>query len=391
MKDFVVQKSSSTIKFKYDSELKNISYLSHDEMIELANRLGWDINDRSKCSFFCRCYMSCNKYKIKVGDDWIEQDNYQVELRYGKFGTCRECCKRLIRPDEFEYGNFEIQNRIGFGSNGEVFKVIHKATQQKNLALKIMKCQDESEMKLIREKYQKIVKQQNNEHSVFIAEFLGLTSLVDNVKIDIGIIMPKYDYNLLDHMKENNYNISENIAFKVAFSVLNALVYLHSLNQPIIHGSIKPSNIFGSKDHTGDINWLLGEFNPISHIKNVNSTFLAPEQLVNYKLTTMKTDIWCLGVTLFWILSGLEIPKIPHLFIHDPEYKKTVKKYTNSSKLNRLISAMLRADCHERPSASKALKRIEIIADKNSISLSNCRCTQATRNNIITTYERMYP
>lgn len=87
------------------------------------------------------------------------------------------------------------------------------------------------------------------------------------------------------------------------------LSYLHSQNPPIIYRDMKPSNIILQED--GKI--VLIDFGTARELKESQtedticlgtSGYAAPEQYEGYGQTDMRTDIYCLGVTLYYLLTG---------------------------------------------------------------------------------------
>jgi serine/threonine-protein kinase len=96
---------------------------------------------------------------------------------------------------------------------------------------------------------------------------------------------------------------------------------LHALNaQGFVHCDLKPNNIMVSSD--GAVKVIdLGQACPIGSVKKrIQGTpdFISPEQ-VRCEPVTIQTDVYNLGATMYWILSG---QKLPTLF--------TLKKGENS-------------------------------------------------------------
>jgi serine/threonine protein kinase len=87
--------------------------------------------------------------------------------------------------------------------------------------------------------------------------------------------------------------------------ISSALNYAHG--QKIIHCDIKPANIL--METSGKV--LLTDFGIARHASQQNAggtpPYMAPEQFENGRLTP-QTDVYALGVTLFELLSGGEVP-----------------------------------------------------------------------------------
>ena len=114
---------------------------------------------------------------------------------------------------------------------------------------------------------------------------------------------------------KNKNKISQNFIWKVAYQVLNALKYLH-IEKKMVHKDIKPENLLMDKNE----NIKLGDFSSsgimpmlskiatsIRMTNNKNSYGSTPLFKCPEKNITFKSDIWSLGVTLYY-LAKLEYP-----------------------------------------------------------------------------------
>ena len=112
-------------------------------------------------------------------------------------------------------------------------------------------------------------------------------------------------------LMSNNRNIGLNIYLvaSIVRDLASAIYYLHNMNPPIIHRDIKPENILltnNSKIKLTDFGWS----NYINFEGEQRSTlcgtpiYLAPEMIQNSG-HDKHVDIWCLGVLLFELLTGI--------------------------------------------------------------------------------------
>ena len=112
-------------------------------------------------------------------------------------------------------------------------------------------------------------------------------------------------------LMSNNRNIGLNIYLvaSIVRDLASAIYYLHNMNPPIIHRDIKPENILltnNSKIKLTDFGWS----NYIDFEGEQRSTlcgtpiYLAPEMIQNSG-HDKHVDIWCLGVLLFELLTGI--------------------------------------------------------------------------------------
>jgi serine/threonine protein kinase len=204
-----------------------------------------------------------------------------------KFGGCYE---------------FEIQNNIGIGAFGKVFKAIHK-TSKKTYALKVLNLLELHQIdgsNLSRE----IINQKEFEH-LNIVKFYDY--FVENNKL--YFVLEFLDGGNLFHLV---YGSTEIITFalaqKIIKHVLLGLSHMHNKNY--IQRDIKLENIltdknrtifkicdFGWSSHVSDINWL--------QMKGGTLAYMSPEGLQGY-LQTKKVDIWAVGVLLYELIFKKE-------------------------------------------------------------------------------------
>ncbi|MBW4495576.1 MAG: protein kinase [Oscillatoria princeps RMCB-10] len=104
---------------------------------------------------------------------------------------------------------------------------------------------------------------------------------------------------------------------QIAISVLEILVYLQSMKQPVIHRDIKPENILidgQMKVYLVDFGFARmggGEVAASSVVKG-SLGFMPPEQLFNRQLTEA-SDLYGLGATLICLLTGTKSADIGNL------------------------------------------------------------------------------
>ena len=118
--------------------------------------------------------------------------------------------------------------------------------------------------------------------------------------------------------------ISERQAVTWGDQLLDALAYLHGRKPPIVHRDIKPANVritsegaivlvdFGiAKEYMPGIGTTTGA-------KVVSPGFSPPEQYVAQGRTDGRTDIYAVGATLYYLLTGLTPPESPRVAMGAP-------------------------------------------------------------------------
>ena len=115
----------------------------------------------------------------------------------------------------------------------------------------------------------------------------------------------------------------EKDVLEISIQLCDILKKLHALNPPIIHRDIKPSNIMIRKN--GSL--VLIDFNATKEYQDgVNEDtvlfgtryFAAPEQLTGYGQSDIRTDIYGIGATMNYLMTGMAVNQmiIPGVF-HD--------------------------------------------------------------------------
>ena len=142
----------------------------------------------------------------------------------------------------------------------------------------------------------------------------NLPSIVDVIEDDESfiIVMDFVEGNSLDKVLEENGAQPEEYVVEWAMQLCDVFGYLHSRTPPIIYRDMKPANIMLKPD--GNVTVIdfgtakaydidLGQTTGIGTIG-----YAAPEQYrgSGYGRTDARTDIYCLGMTLYHLLTGVD-------------------------------------------------------------------------------------
>lgn len=147
----------------------------------------------------------------------------------------------------------------------------------------------------------------------------NLPSIVDVIDSDENflIVMDYIEGNTLEKlMNENGAYPQENVV-DWAVQLCDVLQYLHTRPNPIIYRDMKPSNVMLKSD--GSV--VLIDFGTAREFKerNLGDTtclgtqgYAAPEQFGGMGQTDARTDIYCLGATMYHLLTGHNPSKPPY-------------------------------------------------------------------------------
>ena len=139
----------------------------------------------------------------------------------------------------------------------------------------------------------------------------NLPSIVDIIDYDDNflIVMDYIEGNTLEHiLKEQGAQKQEDVV-DWAIQLCDVLDYLHNCKPPIIYRDMKPSNIMLKSD--GQV--VLIDFGTAREFKKANVAdttclgtqgFAAPEQFGGMGQTDARTDIYCLGATMYYLVTG---------------------------------------------------------------------------------------
>lgn len=200
-------------------------------------------------------------------------------------------------------GKYRVTRLIGEGGMATVYEAVHETLNSK-VAIKILRPEFTANAK-VRERFK--------------SEAVRTASLKHKGIIDVKDFEEHPDYlalvlefldgeDLADRIK-NKGPLSDSEVQSVFTQILDALLFAHE--KGIAHRDIKPSNIFILPDGRVKIldfgiAKIFGEGNEMTQTGTLMGTpiYMSPEQVKGEKSIDHRTDIYSLGVTLYYALTG---------------------------------------------------------------------------------------
>jgi len=263
--------------------------------------------------------------------------------------------------------DYDIQELLGFGSAGKVFKAKQKQ-DNKEVALKVMQCLDE-EMLRIRCGEFNVLRTLRHPHIVNVLNFWTH----DNEAV---LAMELHSQSNLQQVVRKASSVDEMTSKHLFKMLLEAVDFLHQ--QRIIHRDVKPENILVSDDLS---NLWLADFNAAHSLleggalsMTFTAEFASPEVLAG-KSHAEPADVWSCGLCLHFMLRG-DLPRrlskyssrnsFMDAVISQPVQCDAPGWATFSSECREIVKESLCVDSGLRPSAAELLSRSWVGTDPPS-------------------------
>ncbi|MCD8098216.1 MAG: serine/threonine protein kinase [Lachnospiraceae bacterium] len=257
----------------------------------------------------------------------------------------------MLKIGELLDNKYRILSEVGHGGMSTVY-LARNERANKNWAVKEIRRNGASRYDVVKQSLLaevEVMKRLNNPH---------LPSIVDVIDRDEAflIVMDFVEGNSLDRELEKGV-ISEENVLGWGRQLCDVLMYLHNLSPPIIYRDMKPSNVILRPD--GVI--VLLDFGTAREYRSRRAGddttclgtrgYAAPEQYGGMGETDARTDIYCLGATLYHLATGRD-PGLPPYEIRPV---RQVKRDLSEG-LEMIIRKCTRPDPDERYQSCEELK-----------------------------------
>lgn len=209
-------------------------------------------------------------------------------------------------------GKYKILNEVGHGGMSVVYLAMNERAN-KQWAIKEVRKDGVKDFEVVK---QSLVAETNMLKKL---SHPSLPDIVDVIDEDdrFLIVMDYIEGNSLKTALQEYGAQSQKNVIKWAKQLCDVLGYLHSQNPPIIYRDMKPANIMLKPDG----NVVLIDFGTAREYKenNIEDTtclgtmgYAAPEQFGGMGQTDARTDIYCLGATMYHLVTGMNPCEPPY-------------------------------------------------------------------------------
>jgi response regulator RpfG family c-di-GMP phosphodiesterase len=208
-------------------------------------------------------------------------------------------------------GNYRVLDRLGAGGMGVVFKAEH-IDMRRVVAIKVLPLYAQQDPILLRRFLAEVRAVGRLNHPNIVAAFdSGLAASPDPDSPDLRYFVMEYvpGRDLETQVKEGG-PLAVASACDLAHQIASALAEAHKYN--LVHRDIKPSNVLVTPEEQAkllDFGLALRAGNRLTQPGTMLGTFdfMAPEQARDASTVDIRADIYGLGGTLYWCLTG-QIP-----------------------------------------------------------------------------------
>ncbi len=253
----------------------------------------------------------------------------------------------LVKMEEILDDRYQLERLLGEGGSGKVY-LAYDRKLEKWWAVKFLVMSDstkacEAEIAVLKS-----------------SRCPGVPRIVDVVTRDSGIaiVMDYIPGISLEEMQKKEGNLQEEQLVRYAVEICTILQYFHSRNPPLIYQDLKPGNIM----ITAEDKVMMIDFGTVTSLRTEESDdakgsekagtrgYAAPEQYSVETDIDERTDIYCLGAVMYYLLTG-------HYAEQEAVWGECLRNTGISEGLYRILEKCLRKDPEYRFQSVQELKK----------------------------------
>lgn len=250
------------------------------------------------------------KNMLNMGNAMDREEAADTMPEVGMGNIVNEMKKNFAEPENMKKlekllgGSYRVKRNLGKGGMGSVYQVFCPA-DRKHYAAKII---NNNELTNGKEEAE-ILLRLNHHMLPQIREYFTYDAFTI-------IVMDYINGSNMEEYIRKNGPAGKSLAVTFLRQLADVLLYLHSQEPPVIYRDLKPSNIMVENQNK----LRLIDFGTARRYKNEmqNDTmalgtpgYAAPEQLMGSSQSDIRTDIYALGATMYYIVTGIDIGKPP--------------------------------------------------------------------------------
>lgn len=292
--------------------------------------------------------------------------------------------KGLSEDEDMEQNSsgYNLQADIGSGTFGQVKLATHIDTGLP-VAIKVLskqEIQQNDDFQRVAREFE-ILMQIDHPNIIYLYEVKSSYKIIEEEEYYFMVTEFCPDGDLENLIREKT-RLSEEEAYEYLAQIISAVNYLHSKH--IVHRDIKPENILLSGKRIKIIDFGLSNlYDPRARLKTPcgSPCFAPPEMVCGLEYDPTKSDIWSIGITLFYMVTGT----LPFM---DKELKSLYQKIVGgivefpeylSENMKTLISSMLCSN----PKSRASLKTLSEMPLLHSIAESSVQIRELNEEVIL--------
>lgn len=210
----------------------------------------------------------------------------------------------MRKTGELIDGRYKILRKLGEGGMSVVYLAVNEKVN-KHWAIKEVKKEGVENFETV---HQRLLTEADILKRLHHPNLPDIVDIIENEETFL-LVMDYIEGRQLESIVQEYGPQNEETVVNWGKQLCDVLSYLHSQNPPIIYRDMKPANVMVQKD--GKV--VLIDFGTAREFKKSQAEdtlclgtcgYAAPEQYEGQGQSDIRTDIYCLGVTLYYLLTG---------------------------------------------------------------------------------------